>query len=65
MHRRIISVPAQTPIKTGLIKSLHLSETITSVILATLDLDIATLKYIQKTLYGMVRGVVLLIPAVN
>ena len=62
---RSITVPAQTSMKPGLIKSLHSLETITFVLLATLDLDLATLEYIQKTLYGMVRGVVLLIPAVN
>ena len=40
--------------KTGLIKSLLL---FTSMLLATLDLDLAT-QFIQKTLYGMVRGLV-------
>ena len=45
------TVPAQTLMKTGLIKSLHLLETITSVILAAPGLDIALLEYI----HGMVR----------
>ena len=38
------TVPAQTSMKTGLIESLHMLETTTSVLLATLDLDLASLE---------------------
>ena len=46
-------------------QSLHLLETITFVILPTLDQGLTKQKYIQKILYGMVMGVVPLIPAVS
>ncbi len=57
-----VPVPLTT---TGLFKSLHLSATTTFVLLAILDLGFQMILFMLMILCGMVKGVVLLMPAVN
>ena len=59
------TVPVPTLMFPGLIKSLHLLITPTSVTLGTLDLDIALPPTTQMNHCGMVRDVAVQAPAVN